>query len=166
MPKPKDPKASTLPDTLTAKQEAFCQAYVANGDNGTQAAISAGYGKAGAAVQALDNLRNPKIENRIAEIRASIPKKTGVTPEFVMNGLVEVYNRAMQNEAVKDHEGNPIGEYRFQGQVANKSLELMGRTLSMFVDRKEITGKDGTPLHTLTDEQLIAIATGRSAGTA
>ena len=51
----------------------------------------------------------------------------------------------MQAVAVMDAEGNPIGEYRYNGAVANKSLELLGRHLGMFTDKQEIT--QGITLH-------------------
>ncbi len=44
----------------------------------------------------------------------------------------------MQAVAALDAEGNPIGEYRYDGAVANKALELLGRHLGMFTERQEI----------------------------
>jgi hypothetical protein len=35
-----------------------------------------------------------------------------------------------------DHEGNPTGVYTYQGNVANKALELLGRELGMFAQRQ------------------------------
>ena len=36
---------------------------------------------------------------------------------------------------MRDRDGKPTGEYQYQGNVANKALELLGRHLGMFVDR-------------------------------
>jgi hypothetical protein len=41
----------------------------------------------------------------------------------------------MQAEPVRDKDGNPTGEYRYDGAVANKALELLGRHLGMFADK-------------------------------
>lgn len=54
---------------LTAKQEAFCRHYVANGFNATQAAISAGYSEDTANEQGPRLLVNVSIKERIAELQ-------------------------------------------------------------------------------------------------
>jgi hypothetical protein len=46
--------------------------------------------------------------------------------------------RAMQAEPVVDAEGVPTGQYVYNGNVANKALELLGKEQGMFIDRKEI----------------------------
>ena len=46
----------------------------------------------------------------------------------------------------------PTGEYRYEGSVANRALELLGKEQGMFVDRKEI-GKPGA-FDALDDEEL------------
>jgi len=48
----------------------------------------------------------------------------------------------MQAEAVLNDDGKPIGQYSYQGSVANRSLELLGKELGMFIDRKEV-GRPG-----------------------
>jgi hypothetical protein len=45
----------------------------------------------------------------------------------------------MQAVPVLDKEGNPTGEYQYNGFVANKALELLGREIGMFVERHEVT---------------------------
>lgn len=37
-----------------------------------------------------------------------------------------------------DSDGNPIGEYRYNGSVANKALELLGKHFGMFLDKQGI----------------------------
>ena len=54
-----------------------------------------------------------------------------------MERLIENANRALQVEAVTDREGKPTGEYRYEGSVANRALELLGKEVGMFVDRIE-----------------------------
>ena len=47
----------------------------------------------------------------------------------------------MQKVPVIDAQGNPTGVYRYEGTVANRALELLGKELGMFIERKEITRK-------------------------
>lgn len=61
--------------------------------------------------------------------------------------------RAMQHRPVLDGKGRQTGVFRYQGQVANRALELIGKELGMFVDRSEQLVWDGDPAK-LTDGQL------------
>ena len=45
----------------------------------------------------------------------------------------------MTLKPVLDKDGNPTGEYQYNGFVANKALELLGREIGMFVERHELT---------------------------
>jgi hypothetical protein len=38
-----------------------------------------------------------------------------------------------------DKDGVPTGEFQYNGFVANKALELLGREIGMFVERHELT---------------------------
>jgi phage terminase small subunit len=66
---------------ITAKQEAFCRHYVANGFNGTQAAIKAGYAESGADVEAARLLGNARVAEYIETLKAPLVKKTTITAE-------------------------------------------------------------------------------------
>lgn len=57
---------------LTDKERAYCRYYVANGGNGTQAAISAGYAKASASVQSAKLQRKVTIRAEIEAVRAQM----------------------------------------------------------------------------------------------
>jgi hypothetical protein len=59
----------------------------------------------------------------------------------------------MQAEAHRDGNGKPIGEYSYNGAVANRALELLGKELGMFIDRKEV-GSPGE-FERMTDEELL-----------
>ena len=43
--------------------------------------------------------------------------------------VVENVKRSMQVEPVRNREDNPIGQDTYQGGVANKALELLGKEL-------------------------------------
>jgi hypothetical protein len=53
----------------------------------------------------------------------------------------------MQAESVLDQDGTPVGEFRYQSNVANKALELIGRAIGVFVDHKKVSDR-------LTDDEL------------
>lgn len=60
-----------MADKLTAKQQTFINAYLANGFNATQAAIEAGYSEKTAHAIGWENLRKPEIKAAIDEALAS-----------------------------------------------------------------------------------------------
>lgn len=135
---------------LTEKQAAFVQEYIVD-FNGTQAVIRAGYSPKGAHVRAAELLRNRKVQAALQEAIKARAERTKVDADYVVTRLRDNVERAMQAEPVYDREGNPTGEYTYQGSVANGALNLLGKHLRMFVDRHEHTGKDGAPLFTLED---------------
>jgi phage terminase small subunit len=126
-----------MADELNPKQQRFVEEYLVD-RNGTQAAIRAGYSPKTANVQASDLLAKPNIAAAVAEGSAKLSEKTGLDAQWVLDGLKKNYLRAMQEEPVLDREGNPTGEYVYQGAVANRSLELVGKHIGMFVDKTEI----------------------------
>jgi hypothetical protein len=79
---------------------------------------------------------NESIQRRIAEILGKAAEKAEVNKAWVMERLKETVERAMQAVPHLDHEGNPTGVYTYQGNVANKALELLGRELGMFAQRQ------------------------------
>lgn len=130
---------------LTPKQESFCLAYVATGN------ASEAYRKAyntekmapatvnRAAKELMDN---PKIAARITALRERITeqatKKLAISKEWVLEQLAENVSMAKAAEPVYDSEGNPSGEYKQNLAAANKALELIGKEIGMFVEKKEV----------------------------
>lgn len=124
--------------------------------NGTEAAIRAGYAEKWAKSQAHHNLRqHPGIkaalasaEQAVNELRtqhedvlrstAKLAAHEALTREWVIDRLRENVARAMQAEPVLDREGNPTGEYTYQGAVANGALKLLGEEIGMFVQRSKV----------------------------
>ena len=53
-------------------------------------------------------------------------ERTEIDQDWVITGLVENYNRAMQTVPVLDAKGEPKGQYTYNGAVANLTLELVG----------------------------------------
>lgn len=130
---------------LTPKQEKFCQEYLID-LNATQAEIRAGYSQKTAGSIGQENLTKPEIQSRVTELRLEAQEASGISKEYVLDMIKQNLERAMQAEPVRDSQGAPTGEYKYEGAVANKAAELLGKFLGIFVDKKEITGKDGQPL--------------------
>ena len=144
-----------MADDLTPKQQRFVEEYLVD-SNGTQAAIRAGYSPKTANEQACDLLAKPSIAEAVAAGRARLSEKTGLDAQWVLDGLKKNYERAMQEEPVLDKQGNPTGEYVYQGAVANRALELVGKHIGMFVDKTEIEIKKRVA--GMTPDELVAEA--------
>jgi hypothetical protein len=100
--------------------------------------------------------KNQSISNRIAALSAAQTERAieraGVNKAWVMERLRRNVERAMTVEPVVDGDGRPTGEYRYQGNVANRALELLGKEIGMFIDRSE-RGRPGE-FSNLSDEEL------------
>ena len=74
------------------------------------------------------------IVGRLAFLQSEAAEKDGIDAAWVTKRLVENVGRAMQAVEVMNAEGNRTGVYTYQGAVANKALELLGRNIGMFKD--------------------------------
>ena len=136
------------------RHELFAQA-VAKGASQREAYKAAGFAsKSDAAADASASrlLSAGKVQARIAELQTRAAEKAVLSKSRVIQRLMENVERAMQAQPVLDAKGGPTGEYRYEGSVANRALELLGKEQGMFVDRKEI-GKPGA-FDALDDEEL------------
>lgn len=132
---------------LTDKQELFCHEYLVD-LNKTKAYMRAfgvdNYGTAASEASRLT--KNPNISARIDELMKERAESIKVDAGFVLENLITISQRCQQaeevkffNYATKEMEGT--GEYVFDSNGANKSLELIGKHLGMFKDKVEHTGK-------------------------
>ena len=131
---------------ITAKQEAFCREYLID-LNATQAAIRAGYSEKTAAEQSSRLLTNVKVSDFIALLKAERNESLRIDAAWVLKQAVKVHLRCMQAELVKDREGNPVGEYKFEHAGANKALEIIGK----HVDVKAFDGEQKGNADSLAD---------------
>jgi len=133
---------------LTPKQQQFVLEYLKD-LNATQAAIRAGYAPKDADVQGPRLLGNVGVMEAINKAKEKRAAKIEIDAEWVLRRLVEISDRCMQAEPVRDDEGNPTGEYLFNAAGANKATELVGkhiRVTAFASDKMELTGKDGGPI--------------------
>jgi phage terminase small subunit len=121
-------------NALTQRQRAFCHEYLVD-LNATQAAIRAGYSRRTANEQAARALAKVSVQAEVQRLLEERKKRVGVDADFVVRTLVENVQRSMQAVPVRVANGEAIGEYRYDGHVVNKALELLGRHLGIFSDR-------------------------------
>lgn len=159
-----------MPVLPNLKHEFFAQA-LAKGISGAEAYRSAGYAATGnsAAVNANRLLKVANVSARVSELlslRNEMAVKStekavealSIDREWVLGLLKENAERAMQIVEVKDHKGTGTGEYKYEGAVANRALELLGKELGMFIDRKDVTVRNSPS--ELSDSELEAIIRG------
>lgn len=133
---------------MNDKQERFCNEYLID-LNGTQAAIRAGYSLKTARSIANELLTKPDIQNYIQELQEGIKKRNKISQDEIIQDLIEIKNRCMQNVPVMyfdkvdkewKHEGAEIGEplYKFDSQGATKALDLLGKITGIYeMDNKQ-----------------------------
>ena len=163
-----------MPLLKNKKHEIFA-GLVANTGNARQAYISAGYSPNGADPSASKLLKSTKVAARVAELREFVidaVTNIAVTDKaWVISQLIENVKMAKAYEVMSDKEGAVTGEVKQNLAAANKALELIGKELGMFIDRKEVrTGSllDEVPHDELKEleRMLRADRTGSSAALA
>lgn len=116
--------------SLTAKQDAFARAYVANGGNATRAAIEAGYSKKTATETGFENLRKPHIREYIDSLKKPVQESLGIDADYI--------RRRLMLEAEREGEGSTHS-------ARIRALELLGRDVGMFSDNSTDTGRMAIP---------------------
>lgn len=132
---------------LTPRQARFVDEYLLDA-NGTQAAIRAGYGAAGARVAAHRLLTNVAISSAIGARQRADGERLGVQRQDVLKGLLEaVYMSRAQ--------GNPAG------MVAG--LREIGKLMGLYAPERVKVAVDGGEtaellrLEAMSDGELVAL---------
>lgn len=111
------------------RQEKFCQLMATGGKTQEQAAIEAGYSERSARQQAARLLTKDNICDRMNELR-------GIQEEEVadeLRRLKDFWLDVMEDE-----------EERMNDRL--KASELYGKSIAAFVEKREVSGKDGEPI--------------------
>jgi phage terminase small subunit len=172
---------------LTPSQERFVEEYLVD-FNATQAAIRAGYSPKTANKQGPRLSAKPGIRARIDAALAEMSRRTGINQDRVIRELarlalvnpldvVNAVDGTLKPDASRD-ESAAIQSVRVKvipgrtGDIIErevklhdklKPLELLGKHLGMFIESRELTGKDGGPVEVqgrvsgMTTEELQAI---------
>jgi len=116
-------------DALTDKQRRFVEEYMTD-LNATQAVIRAQYETKNAKQLGHQLLTNPGIRFAIDGLKAQRTKNSDVTADWVLKKIVDTITRC---EMEDDYNPNAI----------LRGTELLAKHLGMFIERTEISGKDG-----------------------
>lgn len=152
---------------LTDKQQRFVDEYLID-MNATQAAIRTGYSEKTAKQQGSRLLTNVDVLAAVKAGQAKVAERIEVTQEYVLSSIVSTMERCKQHEPVLDRKGQPIvvqtddgsysAAYTFNAGGVLKGAELLGKHLGTFVERHEVTGKDGESLAPSAKEVAARIA--------
>jgi len=132
----------TATKKLPAKQQRFIEEYLID-LNATQAMIRAGYSSKTANEQGSRLLANVNIQEELAKGKQKQAEKADVDAQYVLSNLKIIAERCMQQEEVQQFdyitkELIGTGEYKFDSSGATKALELLGKHLKLFTDKKEV----------------------------
>lgn len=116
-----------LPVKLTRKQQVFCQEYMANGYNATQAAIKAGYSKKTAYSIGQRLLKNVEVKAELERNTQAAQEKFEYTKEEHFKELEELKLAAKKSGALA---------------AAVKAAELKGKLCGLYIEKQEVTVKE------------------------
>jgi len=132
---------------LTPKQESFVLAYIETGN--ASEAYRRAYSQKGMSEKTVNEaasrlLKNSKVAARLTALRAPAIEKAGITLEKHLDDLMR-----LRNMAVKDSKWAAA----IQAEIAR------GKAAGLYVERTELTGKGGGPIHQtgsmhLSEEQM------------
>lgn len=119
--------AAENPNYITPRQQAFIQHYMANGGNGTQAAIAAGYSERSARVTACELLKMEKIQRRMQPAQEEQKERLGLDADWIISRLMKEAGDPENSEAARV-----------------RALELLGKVEGIFApDKKQIETING-----------------------
>jgi phage terminase small subunit len=129
---PKDPKRkSTQYKPLTVQQEAYCQEYVKCPEHQTRAAINAGYSPNTAGKFASQNMRDERIQKRIAELMEERNKRLRVSADYVLLRLVEIDQMDVIDILNDDGTLKPIREWPKIWRTTLSGFDLSSTIMNM-----------------------------------
>jgi phage terminase small subunit len=117
-------------NSLSERQRLFVEEYLKD-LNATQAVLRSGYNTKYPNRIAFQLMESPAVRIAIDAVRAERTKNTDVTKDYVLQKITKALRLAEES-------GNLTAMLR--------ATELLGRHLSLFVDRTELSGPDGKEL--------------------
>ena len=136
------------PRKKSDKELLFAAKYVANGRNGTNAAVSVGYAKKSAHVTASRLLKKPKVAAEIDRLTNKTAAKLEITGEKVLQEIATIGFMPKDKTTL----GSKV-----------RALELLAKHLKLLTEKHEFRLDD---LSQLTDDQLMALIGRLSIGSA
>lgn len=135
-PKPHKRK-STQFEPLSVLKEAYCQEYIKCPENQTQAAINAGYSPNTAAKFASQNMRDERVQKRIAELMEERNKRMRVSADYVLMRLVEIDQMDVLDILNDDGSMKPIREWPKIWRTTLSGFDLSSTIMNMNEDSIE-----------------------------
>ena len=140
---------------LSNQQRKFCEEYVNNGNNGTQAYLKAYKTckkEETAMVNASRLLRNAKVNEYVTELREELKKKAIMTAEERMIWLTKVLNGEIKEKVAVQHENRETGEIKmietdFPAKLDTKlkSLEILNKMTGEYTEKLELSNNKEKP---------------------
>lgn len=127
---------ATMAPNVRIKWERFCEELEKEGTE-AEAYVRAGYKQKGAAASASRLIKNAKFAAFRRAFNIDKYQKQGISPEWVGNALVEVYQRCMSGTAHKSwdtesHSWVEDGTWVFNASGAMSALKALGESMGMF----------------------------------
>jgi phage terminase small subunit len=110
--------SSQIQDYVTPKQQAFISAYIANGGQGSQAALAAGYSQKDSRNAACRMLKLEKIQKRLIRDREEQLDRLAVNADWIVSKLMKEAENA-ESDATRV-----------------RALELLGKVVGVFAPEK------------------------------
>jgi phage terminase small subunit len=120
-----------MKNSLTPKQQNFVDQYLFD-FNATQAAVRAGYSKRSAYQLGHKLLQKPHVRKAVDMAKEELQVRTRANHNYIVGRLVDNVERAMEPQPVLDRDGNDTGQFTWNGTVANRALELLGKYTGTF----------------------------------
>ena len=143
-----DPRGKLVVDgyTLTHKQARFCEEYVSNGYNASEAIRQAGYSKSSPSViknMGLENLTKPAVKAYIAELERRIAQ------------------RHDQRVASIEDRRNLLTQWIYDQDIKHtdrlKALDILNKMDAAYEQRIKMDTTINNPVQSLTTEELRAL---------
>ncbi|MAF42873.1 MAG: hypothetical protein CMI54_01715 [Parcubacteria group bacterium] len=123
---------------LTPKQNKFVKAYIENGGNGTQAALTAGYSETSAGAIADENMKKPGIKLALDKHKELIANKHDITVASLIEKYREVYELSLEEK---------------QFSASNTALNGIAKITGL---DKQVIEHQGKIEHTMIEVEFIA----------
>lgn len=123
---------------LNERQKKFVREFVKT-NNATQAAKSAGYSEKTAYSIGQENLKKPEIKEAIEKEQKKNAEKYEYTIENCIREFEKLKKIALERK-------NPLGTPNPDVSSAIKAQENIGKLCGFYIEKKEISGLDQTPL--------------------
>lgn len=123
---------------LNERQKKFVREYIKT-NNATQSAISAGYSKKTAYSMGQRLLKNVEIKERLEKEQ----KKNAEKYEYTIDNCIREFEKLKE---IALERKNPLGSANPDVSSAIKAQENIGKLCGFYVEKKEISGLDQTPL--------------------